>query len=160
MFPKINLGTLLPGCGRFPITDKPARGRGEINETRELYSPEERSKIINLQMVFFPFQSTLSPGRPQGLKGLGSPRERTRALQGWGRREPGPPADPAGKRDVPLEASGSGRARTWMAHRALPGTSLVPFPNVLSVVLYTAAFRKESRGKNKDLQGPRPFRSL
>lgn len=134
MFHRVNLGTLLPGCGRFPITDKPARGkerRGEINETQELYSPEERSKIINLQMVFFPFQSTLSPGRPQGREGFGSPRERSRALRRWGRREAAPPADPAGKRDVPLEASDSGRARTWrMTHRALPGTPVVPSPNL------------------------------
>lgn len=33
------------------------------------------------------------------------------------------------------------------------------FPN-RAVVLYTTAFPKESGGKNKNLQGPRPSRSL
>lgn len=39
--------------------------------TQEFYSAEEKSKIINLQMVIFLFQSTLSPKRPQGLEGFG-----------------------------------------------------------------------------------------
>lgn len=48
---KINLGMHVPGCGRFPLTDKSARGkgeRGEINATQKLYLSEERSKIINM----------------------------------------------------------------------------------------------------------------